>query len=218
MKPADCKFQSTRPRGARQSKNTASLMPLRFQSTRPRGARRRDRYDHSHYKRFNPRARAGRDPERKTLRKGWLVSIHAPARGATDCKAVEAELVEFQSTRPRGARLQVCKYYQPAIRFNPRARAGRDSICCIKRKRPGCFNPRARAGRDPHPRQRPFPARVSIHAPARGATHQHGVGGLQLAVSIHAPARGATINRSAPPHINRFNPRARAGRDFSLAN
>ena len=33
---------------------------------------------------------------------------------------------------------------------------------------------------------------VSIHAPARGATDDHGKPGFGSIVSIHAPARGAT--------------------------
>ena len=33
---------------------------------------------------------------------------------------------------------------------------------------------------------------VSIHAPARGATHVHGIDDPVITVSIHAPARGAT--------------------------
>ncbi len=59
------------------------------------------------------------------------------------------------------------------LRFNPRARAGRDSAerlldatCCSG------FNPRARAGRDrPSLRDVMSCQRVSIHAPARGATY-----------------------------------------------
>ncbi len=32
---------------------------------------------------FNPRARAGRDGKGRGTQKEWIVSIHAPARGAT---------------------------------------------------------------------------------------------------------------------------------------
>ena len=55
-------FQSTRPRGARLGGMIASLSSVQFQSTRPRGARRLDGFG------------------REAL---GLVSIHAPARGAT---------------------------------------------------------------------------------------------------------------------------------------
>ncbi len=101
-----------------------------------------------------------------------------------------------------------------------------------------CFNPRARAGRDVHsPHPDIDPARVSIHAPVRGATAGTKTGGCHALVSIHAPVRGATDNigktyivgvvsihapvRGAtimyqPLHMPPacFNPRARAGRDF----
>jgi len=54
--------------------------------------------------------------------------------------------------------------------FNPRARAGRDDILrSLRRRLPG-FNPRARAGRDFASRDFKPVIRVSIHAPARGAT------------------------------------------------
>src|SRR5208282_4911510 len=76
----------------------------------------------------------------------------------------------FQSTRPRGARLSTIACISSIHRFNPRARAGRDN------DQRGAFHV----------------ADVSIHAPARGATHHRGeLFEIQL-VSIHAPARGAT--------------------------
>jgi len=77
---------------------------------------------------------------------------------------------------------------------------------------------------------------VSIHAPARGATHvarlnikyplfqstpPHGgrqhLPPLRLCschVSIHAPARGATPSIACCPLPARFNPRPRTGGDF----
>ena len=79
---------------------------LKFQSTRPRGARR--------YLRCQvPRVA--------------VVSIHAPARGATG---------------------QVTALALNISGFNPRARAGRDGTPSRSRLLAGGFNPRARAGRD----------------------------------------------------------------------
>jgi len=120
----------------------------KFQSTRPRGARPqpagRDRRNDS----FNPRARAGRD----------VTSKDVLAFGT------------FQSTRPRGARPGVEWFFPIWNCFNPRARAGRDSRQLGLRWRCSCFNPRARAGRDDqHTISYRIP-KVSIHAPARGAT------------------------------------------------
>src|SRR5690606_9443569 len=68
-----------------------------------------------------------------------------------------------------------------------------------------------------HRRVRPVRrSRVSIHAPARGATGHHRSTARRRHVSIHAPARGATRK----PVIffvtpSGFNPRARAGRDLT---
>ena len=57
-----------------------------------------------------------------------VVSIHAPARGATS-------YLQYRFVNPLG--------------FNPRARAGRDKRIFWQQKWEFCcFNPRARAGRD----------------------------------------------------------------------
>ena len=77
-----------------------------FQSTRPRGARQpmQPRRNRGH-DRFNPRAREGRDQSRVGNLFLIQVSIHAPARGATDPLNPKSIVIMFQSTRPRGARL-----------------------------------------------------------------------------------------------------------------
>ena len=59
--------------------------------------------------------------------------------------------------------------------------------------------------------------RVSIHAPARGATRARRDDRAAGGVSIHAPARGATSRgRGRPPARCGFNSRAREGRDLFL--
>ena len=55
------KFQSTRPRGARQTSIPCVGNYLLFQSTRPRGARRTTPALSTIHPSFNPRARGGRD-------------------------------------------------------------------------------------------------------------------------------------------------------------
>ena len=121
-------------------------------------------------------------------------SIFAPARGATGCHglcspapcgfnsraregrdvaaaALTTLPLEFQFTRPRGARLlaPACRGHAQAFQFTrPRgARHGRHS-------------------------DMPNPNFVSIHAPARGATLDNALPNHRAGVSIHAPARGAT--------------------------
>ena len=56
--------------------------------------------------------------------------------------------------------------------------------------------------------------KVSIHAPAWGATLEYADTSGWLYVSIHAPAWGATVTSSISQYNwGRFNPRARVGRD-----
>ncbi len=122
-----------------------------FQSTRPRGARRQ---------------LVG------AVATGSLVSIHAPARGAT---------------QPGLARIDF-RYC-----FNPRAREGRDKAFTLRFTVCPSFNPRAREGRDGQRLTDATFINVSIHAPARGATLERLDKPEAVIVSIHAPARGATI-------------------------
>ena len=121
--------------------------------------------------RFNPRARVGRDLTRISITQQQLaVSIHAPVWGATIAIGALGLVFLFQSTRPCGARrgpAQRCHEHGVSIHapvwgattikillfslltsFNPRARVGRDAVCCPV----GRF------------------VTVSIHAPVWGAT------------------------------------------------
>ena len=60
------------------------------------------------------------------------------------------------------------------------------------------FNPRSREGSDFSAANMYVCKRISIHAPARGATRQRDRARKQQPISIHAPARGATgITHSA---------------------
>ena len=63
---------------------------------------------------------------RQSILEGFLVSIHAPARGATFDMFLNAIPNTFQSTRPRGARRQSRNIRIIVDSFNPRAREGRD--------------------------------------------------------------------------------------------
>ncbi len=152
-----------------------SQVSTMFQSTLPRGER------HlviiifiSSLLCFNPRSRAGSDstPDLDVEFDG--VSIHAPARGATDyCDA----------------------QYANAQSFNPRSRAGSDIILqkvIIEQIKVSIHAP-ARGATTHLPSQIQQMTDVSIHAPARGATRVQTLTSDKLdSVSIHAPARGAT--------------------------
>ena len=77
------RFQSTLPRGERLSLTTSFTLIMQFQSTLPRGERHdylRKRYFSRH---FNPRSREGSDGITKIKEEIKMISIHAPARGAT---------------------------------------------------------------------------------------------------------------------------------------
>ena len=136
---------------------------------------------------------------------------------------------EFQSTRPRGARLRQPDQHvdlqrvsihapargataakgghQPTNRsFNPRAREGRDHSAATASRGPQCFNPRAREGRDPSTSQRSPPSDSFQSTRPRGARLVFGrVGHDPVEVSIHAPARGATLHLRANLTANRVS-------------
>ena len=172
----------------------------RFQSTRPRRARRDASRPVDRRERFNPRAREGRDALRRQCgrtdivsihapakgattqpappRDQWTVSIHAPAKGATCARGLGGGAgVMFQSTRPRRARRG----------------AGKESLLALE---------------------------VSIHAPAKGATVRRAVREhCERQVSIHAPAKGATLTSQitcSPRVFQSTRPRrARPGRTMT---
>ena len=178
--------------------STTSATAFLFQSTPPRGERPGAGPWPCRNPCFNPRPRAGSDLALDHFGDGFLVSIHAPARGATIEQWLLRKSRRFQSTPPRGERL--CR----------RTRASSS----------GSFQSTPPRGERPKADKQPTKREVSIHAPARGATiaartpsaiiagfnprpragsdeeylayRQHG------GVSIHAPARGATLLDNEP--------------------
>ena len=169
--------------------------------------------------RFNPRAHAGRDSQRKELTKQGSKFQSTRPRGARLGRSIKGiGSLQFQSTRPRGARpvhdAAVCVGNQVSIHaptrgatacsassrswdrgFNPRAHAGRDHREILESTNQRRFNPRAHAGRD---LDFYWPSLayigVSIHAPTRGATLKQINAEIDKTVSIHAPTRGATTD------------------------
>ena len=102
-------FQSTLPRRERRSRSVFPRTCFTFQSTLPRRERRQINMDGSAQWSFNPRSRAGSDPTYRPIRIRNLVSIHAPAQGATNYGLVES---------------------RNHLGFNPRSRAGSDMMSC----------------------------------------------------------------------------------------
>ena len=162
---------------------------------------------------FNSRAREGRDLTREQADVLMHVSIHAPARGATD-GAIHSTYRFFVSIHaPARGATGISGMSFPPICFNSRAREGRDAGVV------------SLSGRN----------QVSIHAPARGAT---GVAGKYAAARCFNSraregrdgartqdcrdvssfqftrprgARHSSSTRAAYRHS--FNSRAREGRD-----
>ncbi|ABB24162.1 conserved hypothetical protein [Pelodictyon luteolum DSM 273] len=165
---------------------------FKFQSTRPRGARPMRSVRWRRIFSFNPRARVGRDSACAIKLNHRVVSIHAPAWGATSPLPSPAPSKKFQSTRPRGARPGGEYDLSYSLRFNPRARVGRDIAVLQPCNEVIGFNPRARVGRDRPTKGKP-PCIQSFNPRARVGRDWDQVhdtpSGL---VSIHAPAWGAT--------------------------
>ena len=232
-------FQSTHPRGVRPKSCTSLLDSSRVSIHAPAwGATRGPLLILHHVLCFNPRTRVGCDISQAKGIILFLVSIHAPAWGAT-CRAWSGLVRnEFQSTHPRGVRRQPCQSQARPARVSIHAPAwGATHFLMITFNNTTCFNPRTRVGCDfssstrrlhgeefqsTHPRgvrqkrclKLSEPEKVSIHAPAWGATSPSRVVKTPQEVSIHAPAWGAT-----PPVIKSsqssqsFNPRTRVGCD-----
>ena len=237
----DAGFQSTRPRGARHRHGEERLILRGFQSTRPRGARRRPPVQRQRFPRvsIHAPARGATSFAADMLGAAMEVSIHAPARGATLFPGLAQNGVEVSIHAPaRGATTTAGTISLYIEGFNPRARAGRDPPRSHQRPAWCGFNPRARAGRDPGAIAASTAAHKFQSTRPRGARQEHirqatvlllfqstrprgarpGVVQVMMStceVSIHAPARGATKGcADRRPATARFNPRARAGRDF----
>ncbi len=161
-----------------------------FQSTLPRRGRR-GRHDHQ--------------------RRGGLISIHAPAKGATSRilgvpppldfnprsregsdggpAPVLARVLTFQSTLPRRERHPYSADRFPSNQdFNPRSREGSDCVARTEHRAAAIFNPRSREGATGGPCRK----RHSRHFNPRsreGATVIFDVVRPLCIISIHAPAK-----------------------------
>ena len=121
----------------------------------------------------------------------------------------------FQSTLPHGERPRPSNHLHGVSRnFNPRSRMGSDNSRNTTAAGKINFNPRSRMGSD-RGRLRPLRLpRISIHAPAWGATGATDVPRNVVHISIHAPAWGATRSTTCITSCGvNFNPRSRMGSD-----
>ena len=79
---------------------------------------------------FNPRAHGGRDLVGSSVGNPIIkVSIHAPTGGATQTFNSNSESYWFQSTRPRGARLELSNNCEGTLKFqSTRPRGARPDL------------------------------------------------------------------------------------------
>ena len=102
----------------------------------------------------------------------FLISIHAPAKGATINHYILSNLHHISIHAPaKGATRSGRSNRRFELYFNPRSREGSDM--------PGLKN--CQSGHA-----------ISIHAPAKGATEIMDTVFVCTVISIHAPAKGAT--------------------------
>ena len=187
------KFQSTHPRGVRQVMRLRRIGRIEFQSTHPRGVRLHlIRLSFSNLPvsihaptrgatapplfgsiqslSFNPRTHEGCDIAGRHRHAGSTVSIHAPTRGATITDLYHPRPVMFQSTHPRGVRLEENGYNANSFSFqstHPRGVRRCISLLILR-------------------------TWVSIHAPTRGATAYS----AKYRILIYKSSHFANINQT----------------------
>ena len=208
------KFQFAPPRGGRPG-NVKAASPVANFNSRPReggdqahpGARQDQQISirapargatalvcwHPARGYFNSRPREGGDAQHGPHRPGRGISIRAPARGATTASTAFSSLVEFQFAPPRGGR-----------------RGGKLDEERYKKD----FNSRPREGGDQQLPTGEHLRGISIRAPARGATSNATLNGINGIISIRAPARGATAAPAPSRPTPNFNSRPREGGDL----
>ena len=191
-------FQSTLPRRERLGSFRRNVLFWLFQSTLPRRERHLNKapwLSENVFQSTLPR-RERRAPI-LFFRLSGNISIHAPAEGATYFQRGEGDFLwTFQSTLPRRERRKKPSRMQTSTQFQSTLpRRERQYAKPVRSQYPD-FNPRSRGGSDSICREKTGSVRISIHAPAEGATSQMQCVILCHLISIHAPAEGATQYRS----------------------
>ena len=197
---------------------TCSFCACGFQSTHPHGVRLIHVFTCSTPTSFNPRTRMGCDLNTTIKYLFTIVSIHAPAWGATNLKQQNVFNIMFQSTHPHGVRLNLVVAFEDGKAFQsthphgvrPITRLQKDISRYVSIHAPAwgatnrrktrawsftCFNPRTRMGCDRASVNAMVGDYVSIHAPAWGAT-----------LILFAPTC-PTLFQSTHPHGVRLVPR-----------
>ena len=142
------------------------------------------------------------------------ISIHAPAKGATNARYGVHWMVQFQFTLPRRERRRTTRRTAYSEDFNSRSREGSDFALLLHTL---CSKISIHAPAKGATNRRPFGVCckvISIHAPAKGATTGDASFNPYYGISIHAPAKGATGGKEVPDvRYADFNSRSREGSD-----
>ncbi len=186
-------FQFTLPRGERQEPTTIKLKSAGFQFTLPRGERRERAEKPLDALEFQFTLPRGERHHGHHVRRAFApVSIHVPAWGATFSKPRGTRVVDVSIHAPAwGATSPLhCQngafVFQFTLPHGERHGRNEDKIVILG------FNSRSRMGSDTTMNRGLRPSKVSIHAPAWGATPTTPRAARAILVSIHAPAWGAT--------------------------
>ena len=166
---------------------------------------------------FNPRSREGSDDTDGAWHCGGpLISIHAPAKGATCAPFMPLRRGKDFNPRSReGSDLCSRTRSNALTNFNPRSREGSDTRHLSRMRHAEHFNPRSREGSDVVSiAQEQTPYLFQSTLPRRERPEKIKSVTFPKGISIHAPAKGATVK--ARTHCDRwqyFNPRSREGSD-----
>ena len=98
---------------------------------------------------FNPRSREGSDAKENGVKVVSYISIHAPAKGATNSCGCESFGLDISIHAPaKGATISALRFFLPSCHFNPRSREGSDMTVTLRSFSETNFNPRSREGSD----------------------------------------------------------------------
>ena len=150
---------------------------------------------HYIYPHFYPRSRKGSDFLRsRQVHNCNDISIHAPARGATQANGAAVAAKIFLSTLPQGERPGPGPGPPGSRRnFYPRSRKGSDKTSFTLPPLAVYFYPRSRKGSDDTGSSLLFD-NLHFYPRSRKGSDKQGLSDLlpKKLISIHAPARGAT--------------------------
>ena len=164
---------------------------------------------------FNPRSRKGSDVISFKQSFHPLISIHAPARGATRNTTIYGENTKFQSTLPQGERLSLAVALNGEAIFQSTLPQGERPKRCLRITSQKQFQSTLPQGERPRTLtncQSSFLFQSTLPQGERQVSKMHMDDHYKI--SIHAPARGAT-NHGAVfcACFRNFNPRSRKGSD-----